>query len=255
MQPALSYAPIRPHPAFTATPMPDPTRAQAACHVLIVDDEDDLVDLLQYNLRRAGFETSVARNGVEALERARAEAPDLVILDVMMPGMNGLEVCRRMRQDAHLRHIPILMLTARTDEADQVRGLDVGADIYLGKPVSVPVLVSQTRALLRSALRSETPPDLLRVHDLEINRDRYLVYRRGEAPEELRLPRKEFELLYFLASHPGRVFSRHELLDEVWGRDVYVVDRTVDVHVRKIREKLGSDYIETVKGVGYRFRE
>lgn len=236
--------------------MPEPVRSRTSPRILVVDDEDDILALLQYNLGQAGFETSVARDGFEALEKARAEEPDLIILDVMMPGMNGLEACRRIRQDAHLRNIPILMLTARTEEEDQVRGLDVGADIYLGKPVSVPVLVSQTKALLRSVLRNESPPDLLRIHDLEINRERYLVYRRTEAGrEEMRLPRKEFELLYFLATHPGRVFSRQELLDEVWGRDVYVVDRTVDVHVRKIREKLGSNYVETVKGVGYKFRE
>jgi len=165
-------------------------------------------------------------------------------------------VCRRIRRDARLRTTPILMLTARTEEEDQIQGLEIGADMYVGKPVSVPVLLSQTRALLRGARRYETPPDLLRIHDLEIDRDRYLVYRNGpEGRETVRLPRKEFELLYFLAAHPGKVFTRQELLDEVWGRDVYVVDRTVDVHIRKIREKLGSHYIETVKGVGYKFRE
>jgi two-component system alkaline phosphatase synthesis response regulator PhoP len=191
--------------------------------ILVVDDEEDLLELLRYNLEREGFQTVPARDGVEAIERARTEKPDLVILDIMMPRMDGIEVCRRMRQDAHLRTIPILMLTARTEEEDQVRGLDVGADIYLGKPVSVPVLLSQTT--------------------------------QGERRVELRFPRKEFELLFFLASHPGRVFTRHELLDEVWGQEVYVVDRTVDVHVRKIREKLGSEYIETVKGVGYKLKE
>ncbi len=236
--------------------MNDDTHHEAAT-ILIVDDEDDILDLLEYNLGRAGFETAVARDGVEALEKAREVEPDLVILDVMMPRMDGIEVCRRIRRDAHLRTTPILMLTARTEEEDQVEGLDVGADIYLSKPVSVPVLVSQTKALLRTARRNENPPDLLVVHDLKIDRDRYLVYQEaaGGAEKEMRFPRKEFELLYFLASHPGKVFSRQELLDEVWGPDVYVVDRTVDVHVRKIREKIGSDYIETVKGVGYKFRE
>ena len=224
--------------------------------ILIVDDEDDILDLLQYNLEQEGFETEVARNGVEALEKARSEDPDVIILDVMMPEMDGIEVCRRLRADAHLRTIPIMMLTARTEEEDQVEGLDVGADIYLGKPVSVPVILSQTRALLRSSSRHEIPPETLRVHDLTIDRDRYLVFKdeNGES-NEMRFPRKEFQLLYFLASQPGKVFSRQEVLDEVWGTDVYVVDRTVDVHVRKIREKLGSDYIETVKGVGYKFKE
>ncbi len=224
--------------------------------VLIVDDEDDILELLAYNFRREGFEVELARDGIEALEKAARLQPDVIILDIMMPNMDGIEVCRRIRRDARLRTTPILMLTARTEEEDQIQGLDVGADMYVGKPVSVPVLLSQTRALLRGARRYETPPDLLRIHDLEIDRDRYLVYRLGkEGRETLRLPRKEFELLYFLAAHPGKVFTRQELLDEVWGRDVFVVDRTVDVHIRKIREKLGSHYIETVKGVGYRFRE
>ncbi|WP_054684737.1 response regulator transcription factor [Rhodothermus marinus] len=224
--------------------------------VLIVDDEDDILALLAYNFKREGFEVELARDGVEALEKAARWQPDVIILDIMMPNMDGIEVCRRIRRDARLRTTPILMLTARTEEEDQIQGLEIGADMYVGKPVSVPVLLSQTRALLRGARRYETPPDLLRIHDLEIDRDRYLVYREGpEGRETVRLPRKEFELLYFLAAHPGKVFTRQELLDEVWGRDVYVVDRTVDVHIRKIREKLGSHYIETVKGVGYKFCE
>ena len=171
----------------------------------------------------------------------------------MMPEMSGIEVCKRLRQDAYLRHTPILMLTARTEEETQVEGLNVGADIYFSKPVSMPVLSSQIRALLRSAQRNESLPDQLSIHDLEIDRDRYLVFQ-GAERREIRFPRKEFELVYFLASYPGRVFSRQDLLDQVWGHDVYVVDRTVDVHVRKIREKLGNDYIETIKGVGYKFK-
>lgn len=224
--------------------------------VLLVDDEEDLLSLLEYNFQREGFRTLRAKDGVAALSIARSENPDLIVLDVMMPKMDGIEVCQRLRKDAHLRTVPILMLTARTEEQDQVEGLDVGADIYLGKPVPVSVIVSQARALLRSARRYEEPPDQLNLHDLSIDRDRYLVYQQSEeGEEEMRLPRKEFELLYFLASHPGKVFTRQEILDEVWGRDVYVVDRTVDVHIRKIREKLGDDYIETVKGVGYKFKE
>lgn len=232
------------------------TEDQEQARVLIVDDEEDILALLQYNLQREGYGTDTARDGLEALAKAGAEPPpDLIVLDIMMPRLDGLETCRRLRQDAALRHIPILMLTARTGEEDQVRGLDVGADIYLSKPVSVPVLLSQIRALLRGQRRREAPLDLLRVHNLEINRDRYLVFQKLDdgGMAELRLPRKEFELLHFLASHPGKVFSRQDLLDEVWGRDVYVVDRTVDVHIRKIREKLGMEYVETVKGVGYRF--
>jgi len=223
--------------------------------VLVVDDEDDILDLLQYNLEQENFQVVLARDGIEALHKAEEVQPDLIILDIMMPKMDGLAVCRRLRAHAHLRHIPIMMLTARSGEEDHIEGLDTGADMYVAKPISVPVLISQAKALLRGSRRYETSPDQLRAHDLEIDRDRYLVFRgQDKQREELRFPRKEFELLHFLARHPGKVFSRQELLDQVWGPDVYVVDRTVDVHVRKIREKLGDDYIETVKGVGYRFK-
>ncbi len=229
---------------------------QARGRILVVDDEDDILDLLDYNLRKEGYHVDLARDGIEALEKAQADSPDVIILDVMMPRMDGIEFCRTIRSHAVLRSVPILMLTAKSEEEDHVAGLDVGADIYLTKPISLPVLLSQTNALLRSRDRSENPPEKLSVHDLEIDRDRFRVLKiqNGES-EEYRLPRKEFELLYFLASKPGIVFSRTELLDTVWGTDVYVVDRTVDVHVRKIREKIGSEYIQTVKGVGYRFKE
>lgn len=219
--------------------------------ILIVDDEDDLLEMLKYNFEREGFRVETATNGVQGLETARRVSPDLIVLDVMMPGLDGIDVCRRLREDALMKAVPVIMLTARTEDEDYVRGLDVGADIYLGKPVSVPILMSQVRALFRREARSNTAPDVLRIHDLEINRDRYVVLR---GTDEIRLPRKEFELLHFLASHPGKVFRRQDLLDAVWGENVYVVDRTVDVHVRKIREKLGSDLIETVTGVGYKLR-
>lgn len=219
--------------------------------ILIVDDEEDLLDLLRYNLDREGYRTVTATDGEAGLARAHEDDPDLIILDVMMPKLDGIELCRRIRRDAALREKPIIMLTARTEDENYVEGLEVGADIYLGKPVSVPVLVSQVKALFRRADRTEHPPDVLKVHGVEINRDRYLVIRDGE---EIRLPRKEFELLHFLASHPEKVFTRQELLDAVWGHDVYVVDRTVDVHVRKIREKLGNEIIATVTGVGYKLR-
>ncbi|MFQ5568765.1 MAG: response regulator transcription factor [Rhodothermales bacterium] len=224
--------------------------------ILVVDDEDDILDLLQYNLEREGFETVLARDGVEALDKAGRETPDLIILDIMMPRMDGLEVCRHLRQDARLRTIPILMLTALSGEDHHMQGLDVGADSYLPKSSAVGVILSQAKALLRGMHRHEQPPDSLRVRDLHIDRDRYLVFKLEQGERiELRFPRKEFELLHFLASHPGRVFSRQDLLDQVWGTDVYVVDRTVDVHVRKIREKLGSEYVETIKGVGYKFAD
>jgi len=235
--------------------MPDALPPPAAT-VLVVDDEPDLIDLLSYNLEREGYTVLTARDGAEALALAVRSPPDLVILDVMMPVMDGLEMCRRLREHAGLRTLPVLMLTALEGPDDQVRGLDVGADAYLGKGAPLPVLLSQVRAMLRGASRAEDTPGTLRVHDLEINRERYLVFRdEGGERVSMRLPRKEFELIYVLASHPGKVFTRQEILDRVWGRDVYVVDRTVDVHIRKIREKLGEEYIETVKGVGYRFRK
>ena len=219
--------------------------------ILIVDDEVDLVELLVYNLQKEGFQTVAAHDGRRGLQLARERDPDLIILDVMMPGMDGVEVCREIRRDAGLRNKPVIMLTALTEDGDFVRGLDVGADIYLGKPVSMPVLISQVKALFRRSEREEETQDVLSVHGLEINRERYLVLQDGD---EIRLPRKEFELLHYLASHPGKVYSRQELLDAVWGQDVYVVDRTVDVHVRKIREKLGDGLIETVTGIGYKLR-
>ena len=225
----------------------------AAPSVLLVDDEPDILDLLSYNLEREGFRVRAASNGADGLKLAQADPPDVVVLDVMMPKMDGIETCRRFREDAALRLVPILMLTARGEERDEIEGLDAGADDYLIKPISPRVLVSRVRAALRRTERTESATTAqLRVHDLLIDRERYVV-ERGE--EVFRMPRKEFELLYFLASHPGRVFSREELLDAVWGPNVFVVDRTVDVHVRKIREKLGSPYIETVKGVGYKMAE
>ncbi len=221
--------------------------------ILVVDDEDDILDLLRYNLEKEGFEVEQACDGVEAVHLASKQVPDLIILDVMMPRMDGLEACRRMREHPALKSTPIVMLTARSEENDHVEGLDVGADIYLTKPISIPVLISQVRASLRGSERTSATPDIVRIYGLTIDRTRYVVERDG-LEDPLHLPRKEFELLRYLASNPGRVFSRQQLLDQVWGPDVYVVDRTVDVHVRKIREKVGEDMIETVKGVGYRFR-
>ncbi|MEL6612546.1 MAG: response regulator transcription factor [Bacteroidota bacterium] len=237
--------------AAASTPTPPQT-------ILLVDDEQDLLDLVSYNLEKEGYEVVTARDGETALEHAETHDPDLVVLDVMMPNMTGIEVCRRLRENAKLRLTPILMLTARGEESDEIKGLEAGADDYLAKPISPRLLLSRIRALLRRGEREETASTTqLRVHDLHIDRSRYVVTRHEglDGEETFRMPRKEFELLYVLAAHPGRVFSREELLDGVWGPNVYVVDRTVDVHVRKVREKIGSDYIETVKGVGYKLRE
>ncbi len=223
--------------------------------ILLVDDEPDLVELIEYALVAEGFRVLTARDGAEGLAIAEAERPDLVVLDIMKPKLNGVELTERLRENGQLRLTPILMLTARTGEGDEIAGLEAGADDYLPKPVSTRRLISRIRALLRRGEREdEATTQTLRVHDLVIDRERYVVERPASA-ETFRLPRKEFELLYFLSAHPGRVFTREDLLDSVWGPDVYVVDRTVDVHVRKIREKVGVAYIETVKGVGYRLAE
>jgi len=225
--------------------------------ILLVDDEPDLLQLLRYRLEREGFEVFWAEDGQEALQKLREIRPDLVVLDVMMPRMDGVETCKRIRNDAVFAQVPILMLTARTTENDEILGLEAGADDYLPKPISTHLFISRLRALLRRTL-PETAPELevASMFDIRVDRERYLVLRtlNNGTEEEIRLPRKEFELLYFLITHPGKVYSRQEILNQVWGSEVLVVDRTVDVHVRKIREKLGEDYIETVKGVGYRFK-
>ena len=232
----------------------DPTLADLPT-VLVIDDEPDLVELLQYALETAGFAVLTAADGISGLAIAEAEKPDVMVVDIMMPRMDGMALTEQIRQRAALRRTPILMLTARTEEADEIAGLSAGADDYLPKPVSPKRLVSRVQALLRRVERDEEAPTTqIQVHDLVVDRERYVVERPG-AHASFRLPRKEFELLFFLASHPGRVFERDELLTAVWGADVVVVDRTVDVHVRKIREKIGSAYIETVKGVGYRLAE
>ncbi|MEX2600224.1 MAG: response regulator transcription factor [Balneolaceae bacterium] len=220
--------------------------------VLVVDDEQDLLDLIEYNLRKAGFNVLRAENGQAGIELARKQSPSLVLLDVMMPEMSGLEVCQRLRSSEETKRIPIIFLTARDDEVTEVEGLNLGADDYVTKPISTRKLISRIRAVLRRSEIPEEEANLVEAEDLRIDRDRYLVIR-GE--EEFQLPRKEFELLYYLASRKGMVLSREKLLNKVWGDNVYVVDRTVDVHIRKIRERLGDHYIETVKGVGYRFKE
>ena len=219
--------------------------------VLVVDDEPDLLELLDYALRQEGYRVHTAQDGAEGLRLAVSLRPDVLVIDIMMPEMDGIELTRQIRENASLRLTPLLMLTARVEEGDEIAGLDAGADDYVTKPVSPKLLASRIRAMLRRLEREEgADTSQLRVHDLVIDRGRYLV-ERPDADQSFRLPRKEFELLYYLAGHPGRVFTREEILNAVWGPDVFVVDRTVDVHVRKIREKLGSAYIETVKGVGY----
>jgi len=226
-------------------------------NILVVDDERDIVDLIRYNLQKEGYEVSAAYNGKEALEKAAAASPDLVILDLMMPVMDGFDTCRQLRANPGTARIPVMFLTARGSEVDEVVGLELGADDYIHKPISPRKLVARVKTLLRRAVIQ--PDDggehpVIKTGKLEINRSNYTV---KVAKKEIFFPKKEFELLALLAANKGKVYSREMLLNSIWGTEVVVIDRTVDVHIRKIREKLGDDanLIETVKGVGYRFRE
>jgi two-component system alkaline phosphatase synthesis response regulator PhoP len=223
--------------------------------VLVVDDERDIVDLIKYNLVKEGYDVAVAFDGAQALEKAK-QGTDLVILDLMMPVLDGFETCKRLKSDPKTSGIPVVFLTARSGEVDEVIGLELGADDYIQKPISPRKLVARVKAILRrhdSSPESGSEPTTIRIGRIEINRTMYSV-KLGN--RELFLPRKEFEVLALLAGSPGRVFTREDILNAVWGTDVVVVDRTVDVHIRKIREKLGDDAssIETIKGVGYKMK-
>lgn len=219
--------------------------------VLVVDDEEPILDLLQYNLVKAGYEVETAANGMKALEVARKFLPDLVLLDIMMPVMDGIETCRRIREIPEIEKTFVIFLTARSEEYSEVAAFDVGADDYITKPIKPRALVSRINAFFRRDLKTTTPANIIQVDGLTIDRTSYTVTVNGK---EINLPKKEFELLYYLAQNPNKVLSREDLLAHIWGTDVYVVARTVDVHIRKVREKIGEDYIATVKGVGYKFR-
>lgn len=218
--------------------------------VLIIDDEADIRDILAYNLKKEGFTVYTASNGKEGIEIARTSQPDIVILDVMMPEMDGIEVCEILRNDASTKHIRICFLTARSEDYSQIAGLDAGADDYVAKPIKPRVLISRIKALLRRNVNLEDGSAVTENGGLHIDREKYLVVNNGET---VHLPRKEFELLALLASKPEKVFDRDFILESVWGAGVVVGDRTIDVHVRKLRGKIGDDYIKTVKGVGYKF--
>lgn len=220
--------------------------------ILIVDDERDILDLIEYNLKKEGFSVLTAEDGQEGINIAIEQLPDLILLDIMMPVFNGIEVCEMLRQHQETKSIPIVFLTARSDEKTEITGLDQGADDFLTKPISTVKLVSRIKAILRRYAEKVEEQQIIHIHDLTIDRGRFVVMRQGV---EYHLPRKEFELLHYLASRKGKVLDRQTLLNEVWGSNVYVIDRTIDVHIRKIREKLGENYIDTVKGVGYRFKE
>jgi two-component system alkaline phosphatase synthesis response regulator PhoP len=218
--------------------------------ILIADDEEDILDLLEYNLQQEGYEIVKARDGEEAIALAQTYRPDLVILDIMMPKLDGVAACRAIRNLTGLEEVVIVFLTARSEEYSEVAGFEAGADDYMHKPIKPRVLKSRIKAILRRHRKAEAQDDqVVRIHDLEIMRDEYVV---KKGARFISLPRKEFELFFFLASRPGKVFKREELLMNIWD-NLHVTDRTVDVHIRKLREKVGKKYIQTIKGVGYKF--
>ena len=220
--------------------------------IMLVDDEPDILEILSYNLSAEGYSISTASNGLEAVKKAKKLQPHLIIMDVMMPEMDGIEACEKIRILPELKDTVITFLTARGEDYSQLAGFEAGADDYITKPIKPKVLVSKIKALLRR-LNEATPienSELITVGDLTIDREAYKIIYKGN---ELVLPRKEFELLSLLASKPGKVFKRDEILDKVWGNEVVVGGRTIDVHIRKLREKIGDDSFKTIKGVGYKF--
>ncbi|HAW19983.1 MAG TPA: DNA-binding response regulator [Flavobacteriales bacterium] len=219
--------------------------------ILVVDDENDILEFLSYNIKREGAKVYTATNGVAAIEIARKKKPDLILLDVMMPEMDGMETCMQLRESIETRDIIIAFLTARSEDYSQIAGFEAGADDYITKPIKPRVLISRIKALLRRKNRSNVDAPVV-LKSLSIDRDRYVVIK---DEKELNLPKKEFELLALLISVPGKVFTRDHILSSVWGDDVVVGDRTIDVHIRKLREKIGSPHIKTIKGVGYKFEE
>tara|TARA_Y100000385_G_scaffold10031_1_gene10377 strand:+ start:3605 stop:4285 length:681 start_codon:yes stop_codon:yes gene_type:complete len=217
--------------------------------ILVVDDDADIRELIGFNLHQAGFNVETAENGVRGIEKAIKTLPDLILLDVMMPEMDGIEACKKLREHPLTKDCLIAFLSARGEDYSQVVGFDSGADDYITKPVAPRVLIKRIEALMRR-LPSASSKDIIALDSLTIDRERFLVISNGE---ELSLPKKEFELLFLLCSSPGKVFTRDIILTKVWGHDVIVGDRTIDVHIRKLRSKLGDDHFTTVKGVGYKF--
>ena len=219
--------------------------------ILIVDDEPDILELIEYNLKKEGYQVILARNGQEAVTEAKRTLPDLIVLDIMMPKMDGIEACRIMRTMPEFKNTFMVFLTARSEEYSEIAGFNVGADDYIAKPIKPRALVSRINAILRrNAPAEDTVDNKLEIGDLTIDREAYLVYKGGE---KVILAKKEFELLYLLASKPGKVYTREVILKNIWEDSVVVTNRTIDVHIRKLREKLGDDIVSTVKGVGYKF--
>jgi two-component system alkaline phosphatase synthesis response regulator PhoP len=219
--------------------------------ILLVDDEQDILEIIGYNLSQEGYQIVTASNGKEAIVKAKKEHPQLIIMDVMMPEMDGMEACENIRKIPELKETVITFLTARSEDYSQVAGFDAGADDYIAKPIKPKVLVSKVKALLRRLKDVEgvSSTTTLTLGNIEINREEYKIIKDGK---EIILPRKEFELFYLLATKPGKVFTREEILDKVWGNEVVVGGRTIDVHIRKLREKIGDSFFKTIKGVGYK---
>ena len=218
--------------------------------ILLVDDDADILEIVGYNLSQEGYQISTAANGRDAIAKAKKVLPHLIIMDVMMPEMDGMEACENIRKIPELSNVIITFLTARSEDYSQVAGFDAGADDYITKPIKQKLLVSKVKALLRRLKETEKDSETLNVGGIEINREEY---KKVKDNIEIILPRKEFELFYLLATKPGKVFKREEILDKVWGNDVIVGGRTIDVHIRKLREKIGDDFFKTIKGVGYKF--
>ncbi|MGB0891019.1 MAG: response regulator transcription factor [Flavobacteriaceae bacterium] len=218
--------------------------------ILLVDDEPDILEIVGYNLKNEGYQIFTASNGAEAVKKAKKITPHLILLDIMMPEMDGIEACEKIRNIKSLENVVISFLTARGEDYSQVAGFDAGADDYITKPVKPKVLVSKVKSLLRRIKSEEAQDSTTKIGDIIINRDEYVVFK---GDKKIILPRKEFELFSLLTSKPGKVFKRETILDTVWGNEVVVGGRTIDVHIRKLREKIGDDFFKTVKGVGYKF--
>jgi two-component system alkaline phosphatase synthesis response regulator PhoP len=218
--------------------------------ILLVDDEPDILEFISYNLLKEGFEVFTSNNGKEAIKIAQLERPTLIILDVMMPDLDGIETCRVIRETPELKDVLIAFLTARNEDYSQIAGFDAGADDYINKPIKPRVLVSRVKALLRRKGANVPENEIMEVSGFVIDREKYLIIKDGV---NINLPKKEFELIALIASKPGKVFTREDILKTIWGGDVVVGDRTIDVHIRKLREKIGDAYIRTIKGVGYKF--
>ena len=220
--------------------------------ILVVDDDPDIVEILSYNLSLAGYEIKSAVNGKEAVKKAKSFIPEIILLDVMMPKMDGIEACSKIKELSSLSNTVVIFLSARNDDFTQIAAFDAGGDDYISKPVKPKILLKKINSILKRMSSNKTESDVIDLGGIIINRNTYSVIKGNK---ELTIPRKEFELFYLLASKPGNVFTRDEIMDKVWGSEVIVGDRTIDVHIRKLREKIGDSYFKTIKGVGYKFTQ